>query len=234
MSASYNIRPSRIEIIYIEDNPGDQQLLKEQLSLAEGYLFQIRLADNFKIARQQYQAYAPDLLLLDLNLEDTKDCDTIDVAIRTFPGVPILVLSQSHNLDISFYASSRGIVDFLVKDGILNTEKLVRAILMAKLRWEVEQEKLSLIQNNLRASLTLLDKARQSLNRQIYVFSHNIRGPLCTIEGLMNLLDHDLNEDEREKILCNLQVTYNRLKDEVDDTIDNLESQVQQSINNLK
>jgi len=228
MTAAYPLEHVSLDIIYIEDNPGDQQLFKEQLSLSDDYRFQVRVAENLKDAYPLYQDYPADLLLLDLNLSDTKDRDTIDLAVRNFPGVPILILSQSKNLDISFYASSQGIVDFLMKDEALKTEKLVRAILMAKLRWEVEQQRVGLVMNNLEESLGMLRGVRQQLNHHINVFSHRIRGPLCTLEGLMNLLDHDLDGEERERILSGLRVTYRRLKVEVDDTIKTLESQAQQ------
>jgi len=229
MSTAHHLDTKTINIIYVEDNPGDQQLLVEQLSLADDEHFRVRLAMDLAEAHTLYSEYSADLLLIDLNLADTKEHETIDVAVRSFPGVPILILSQSRNLDISYYAFSQGVVDFLVQEDALHTEKLVRAILMAKVRWEVEQEKIGMIQSNLQESLALLERSRQLLSEQIFVFSHKIRGPLCTIEGLVNLLEVE-TEVNQPYILEGLRNTHFRLKEEVDKTISNLEDQVYEKL----
>lgn len=228
MSVHFENKQTTLDIIYVEDNPGDQQLLKEQLSMADDFQFTIRIAARVQDAHLLHQAQPTHLLLLDLNLEDTKDRDTIDLAVNNFSRVPILVLSQTRNLDISFYASSRGIVDFLIKDDSFKTEKLVRAILMAKMRWDLEQEKIELIENTLKDSLLSLNRSRQLLTQQVFIFSHKIRGPLCTIEGLMNLLDTKLDQETHHKLLKCLQVTYDKLKAEVDKNISAMENPIEQ------
>ena len=63
-----------------------------------------------------------------------------------------------------------------------------------------------------------LKKLRASINdHQQFILSsisHNIRGPLCTIEGILNILkaQENLNPEEAEEVLNHITPTLEHLK----------------------
>lgn len=218
-----------LTIVYIEDNPGDRFLLTELLSVSRMFLFDIKATSDLDSAEKLLEELTPDVVLLDLELADTKDRETIDRAVGIFKDIPLLIVSASRGLDISYYASTRGILDYLVKGEDFRTEKLIRAILMAKVRWDIDREKVNMIKKELQDSLEKLESASYLLSQQVYTFSHQIRGPLCTIEGLMNLLDVSSSDKAQVDLLEYLRSTFDLLKSEVDHTIRGLEGQVSQA-----
>lgn len=230
MKNTLDLNTESLSIIYVDDNPGDQQLLQEYLDMAQPFDFQLRVADNLEEAIVLMSQEIPDLLLVDLDLGETKGQETIDKAVHFFGQMPILVLSQVRNLEISHYASSRGIVDFLTKGEDFRPDRILRAILMAKTRWDVEQEKIEIIKKHLEESLQKLEYSRELLNKQIFVFSHQIRGPLCTMEGLMSLLESQLEDASKVEILNYLKDTFSHLKSEVDSTINSMEQHVKDDL----
>ena len=95
--------PSPIEILMIEDNPGDVRLTEEALkdNKIKNNLYVCKDGEeglNFLFQRNGYeQAVRPDLILLDLNLPKLNGRDILK-AIKEEPGlrrIPVVVLTSS-------------------------------------------------------------------------------------------------------------------------------------------
>jgi PAS domain S-box-containing protein len=109
---------NQIRALLIEDDPDDILLLKD--SLAEIGLGKIKLdyTDRLSKGLIQLGIQVYDVILLDLNLPDSRGLDTLNTTIKRFPKLPVVVLSGLADDAITVEAVRRGAQDYLVKGDI--------------------------------------------------------------------------------------------------------------------
>lgn len=136
-SALFNKQMSRqhdINVLIIEDNPGDFLLVQEYLSEAfpyAGIVHSEMLADALKVIPQQ----PVDVVLLDLSLPDSDGYNSIKQLINTAANLPIVVLTGSSDKQIGINSLRLGVQDYLVKDDING------AILQKSISYSIERKK---------------------------------------------------------------------------------------------
>ncbi len=211
-----------LDLLYIDDSLSDQRLLQEILSNSRDIHFNVQLACTLEEAEVIFQNSEPDIILSDLNLADHRGKDTIDKVLDLFHNKPVILLTESKDMEISRYASSLGIQDFLVKDEDFQTTKLARSIQMAAIRYDTEYRKLLRINEELRKSLRELKESQIFISNQVNHFSHKVRGPICTIEGLLNLMEKLHAEPSHSQLYKHLRNSFSNLKGQVDTTVHKL------------
>lgn len=127
----------QIHALLIEDDPDDILLLKE--SLAEVGLGKIKLDCTELLSRGLIQlgGHSYDIVLLDLNLPDSRGLDTLNTTIKRFPKLPVVVLSGLADDAITIEAVRQGAQDYLVK-GEISGPLVMRVIRYAIERKQVE------------------------------------------------------------------------------------------------
>lgn len=117
----------RIDVLLVEDNPGDarlvQALLQEVAGEAIRLQHQTRLADGLHCLGSGHF----DVALLDLGLPDTQGLDGVTRLRAAFPDIPIVVLTGSDDAELAVNAVKSGAQDYLIK-GHGNGDLLLRAI----------------------------------------------------------------------------------------------------------
>jgi DNA-binding response OmpR family regulator len=152
-----------IEILLIEDNPGDARLIQEMLadaSAARTAAPQITLehANQLSAGLACLSKTMFDIILLDLGLPDSVGIDTLLSTLKHAPDVPVIILTGTADEELAVKAAQSGAQDYLVK-GQFYGDLLLRSIrytlerhrLLAELeamkqREEQERELLSLNQ----------------------------------------------------------------------------------------
>jgi CheY-like chemotaxis protein len=185
---------SQLDILLIEDEPGDARLIEHHLQgRAHGpfdppTLTHVRslAAGLGELSEESY-----DLLLLDLGLPETTGLDTLDRYMRRadenpdIPSIPVVVLTGLNDSEVALKAVERGAQDYLVKDNV-DGNSLDRTIRHALERHQQERE------------LTIM---KQVLTR---VLRHNIRNDISAVRGRAEVLsergEREL-EDHAETIL---------------------------------
>ncbi len=127
----------QIHALLIEDDPDDVLLLKD--SLAEIGAGTIKLESTDRLSRGLIQLGSQnyDVLLLDLNLPDSRGLDTLNTTVKRFPKLPVVVLSGLADDVITVEAVRRGAQDYLVK-GDVNGPLMLRVMRYAIERKQVE------------------------------------------------------------------------------------------------
>ena len=116
-----------VRILLVEDNPGDQRLIKEYLKDTPIMNLELRVADTLEEAKKILEEGQTDITLLDLGLPDSSGLATVNETIAVAPLVPVIVLTGLSDNTRAMEAINSGAQDYLVKD-FVNTEKLVRSI----------------------------------------------------------------------------------------------------------
>jgi signal transduction histidine kinase len=175
-------------VLLIEDNPGDADLVCLRLfegDLAANVSCVTRLADGLASMAK----LPPSVVLLDLNLPDSRGADTFRKVLEEAPGVPVVILSGQDDEVLAMKALHQGAQDYLVK-GDITSRHLERAM-----RYAIERQALT---RSLEMSrLQQLEFKNQFLSH----VSHELRTPLTCIHQFVTILldglAGDINPEQR-------------------------------------
>ena len=116
-----------IRILLVEDSPSDADILQGSLRQTHAGNFEFSWVERLEdgLARLGQETY--DVLLLDLNLPDCSGPETFRRAQKAAPGMPVVVLTGSHDEAIGLAAVREGVQEYLIK-GETDGRQIARAI----------------------------------------------------------------------------------------------------------
>jgi sigma-B regulation protein RsbU (phosphoserine phosphatase) len=162
-------------ILLIEDNPGDADLIRLRLVEAHSDVA-VSCVNRLSTGLASLGLETPAMVLLDLNLPDSRGAETYRRVLKDAPGVPIVVLSGQDDDELAVNAVHQGVQDYLVK-GSFDGKQLARAM-----RYAIERQ----------ALVTSLDMSRrqqlQFKNEFLSHVSHELRTPLACIHQFVSLM----------------------------------------------
>ena len=121
--------PKKIEILLFEDNGVATTQITKHLDLSK-LDFNISIATRLADGIEQLKTRRFDLALLNLNLPDSRDIDTLHTVMKASQGEAIIVLTDTDDEILSLKALKLGAQDSLNKHRI-NSEAMHRSILHA-------------------------------------------------------------------------------------------------------
>jgi PAS domain S-box-containing protein len=127
-----------IEILLVEDNPGDADLIGELLPRDGAVSFEVKHAARLSTALELLGAEHFDLVLLDLGLPDSVGLDTVRAVLRQAPDLPIVVVTGNDDEYTGLAAIREGAQDYMVKGHITGT------LLSGVLRYSQERHQIVL------------------------------------------------------------------------------------------
>lgn len=128
-----------INVLLVEDNPGDVRLIREMLAEAGGASFELQATGRLSTGLERLAAGGIDTVLLDLSLPDSRGLDTYVRTQARAPQVPTVVLTGLDDEALALEAVREGAQDYLLK-GQVDGNLLVRALRYAIERKAAEQE----------------------------------------------------------------------------------------------
>ncbi len=162
-------------ILLIEDNPGDQDLVRLRLCESQPDL-KVDCVPRLADALASLERETPSLVLLDLNLPDSRGADTFRKIREKAPNVPVVVLSSQDDEALAIKAVNHGVQDYLIK-GDITSKRLEQAM-----RYAVERQ--SLVRSQEMARKKQIDFKNQFLSH----VSHELRTPLTCIHQYVTLM----------------------------------------------
>ena len=124
---------STLNILLIEDNPGDAELVKETLADSRDPAFKVHWADALLPGLDRLARGDIDLVLLDISLPDSRGLEGLKAIRLHAPSVPIVVQTGWDSESLALQAVQSGAQDYLVK-GTLQGSSLARALQHAMVR----------------------------------------------------------------------------------------------------
>ncbi len=187
----------RIKVLVIEDNAQYAEFLEEMLENKSPGAFHTACADCLADGLTYLDANEVDVVLLDLQLPDSRGLDTFESVHAQAPALPIIVLSGLDDEALAVRAVRGGAQDYVVKDEV-GGNLLTRAI-----RYAVERQQAQLeladsrdyyraLLNNLHDEVLVVDcnyritDVNQVLLRHLDRSREEVIGELCfqVIHGL--------------------------------------------------
>lgn len=129
-----------ISILHFEDNPADlllaDSLLSDLKNITCSIQQAIRLSQGLQVLSDHKSDLKIDVILLDLNLPDSRGIATFEAVKKAAGYIPIIIMSGLTDEALALQAVQSGAQDYLIK-GQVNTDLLIRSIL-----YSIEREKL--------------------------------------------------------------------------------------------
>jgi sigma-B regulation protein RsbU (phosphoserine phosphatase) len=162
-------------VLLIEDNPGDADLVR--LRLVEGdAAVSVSCVNRLEDGLASMTKQPPSVVLLDLNLPDSRGADTFRKVLEKAPGVPVVILSGQDDEVLAMKALHQGVQDYLVK-GDITSHHLERVM-----RYAIERQALI-------RSLEMSRKQQLEFKNQFLSHvSHELRTPLTCIHQFVTIL----------------------------------------------
>lgn len=137
-----------VELLLVEDNPGDARLIEEMLVEADGtptvdaetvWKANLIHVTDLETAIETVDDQTVDLVLLDLDLPDANGMETLERMLDPIDVTPVIVLTGRPEEELGIEAVRHGAQDYLVK-GDVRADAFVRAIQYAIERTKTQQE----------------------------------------------------------------------------------------------
>ena len=173
-----------LDILLVEDNPGDVRLIEELLDEATNPSTAptgrdrmgtrgLRHADSLDGGLRELDSEPTDIVLLDLGLPDSTGIDTLEAVRDQSREVPIVVLTGLQDRTVGVQAVQGGAQEYLVKD------ELTPMLLARSLRHAIERKKFEQTQTGLHeASRDLIQTESKAEVSQL------------TVDAAVDVLDH--------------------------------------------
>ncbi len=108
----------RVRVLHIEDNPADAAFIQEMLAEAENISFDLEWKDSLSTGLERLTKIETDVVLLDLNLPDSRGFVTFTKTRAQAPEVPIVILTGIPDEKLALKAVREGAQDYLIKSHI--------------------------------------------------------------------------------------------------------------------
>ncbi len=201
------MKNSQLNILLVEDDPGDARLFKRNLDKTRLTNFQLHHADCLENALECLENERFDVVLLDLGLPDCSGLTLVARVLKVCREIPVIVLTGNSDESLAEEAISQGAQDYLLKD------ELVPITLQRVLTYAVgrQQARVQLHKANARledANLRLGEKNRrladmyETAHQFVDHVSHEFRTPLTVIREYATIIRDGLvgevNDQQRE------------------------------------
>jgi diguanylate cyclase (GGDEF)-like protein len=167
-----------INVLLVEDNPGDARLLRESLADVDASGFQVRHVSRLDEGLVRLAEGAVDVVLLDLSLPDSRGLDTVRRVHALAPDTPIVVLTGTNDESQAVRAVQEGAQDYLVK-GLVDGNLLARSM-----RYAIERHR-------------ILGELEHSRRQEHYVATHDLLTRLPNRTLFHETLERSLAEGRR-------------------------------------
>ncbi|GAL83148.1 response regulator receiver sensor signal transduction histidine kinase [Sporocytophaga myxococcoides] len=168
----------KVKILIIEDNDFDFELVERKLQ-SINFSFEARRAIVEEEFNQHLLQFRPDLILSDFSLPTFSGLEALSIAKKHNPLTPFIFVTGTLGEELAVETMIQGANDYVLKDSLHKLEPAITRVLN-----EVkEKQKREEAENKLKIKV-------EELKSLVYRISHDIRGPICSVKGILNLIQH--------------------------------------------
>lgn len=146
-----------INILIIEDNPGDYLLAYEFLRLSRLPVNKYFHSPTIGGINAALDGNVPDVILLDLSLPDSSGEESVTVMVEMFPKTPIIVFSGYSDMALSLRAINLGAQDYIIKG------EFDENILAKTIQYSIERKQVLEILNQYNERFKILIRATNDI-----------------------------------------------------------------------
>lgn len=172
-----------LKILILEDLQDDVGLIERTLR-KEGMNFSVKRVDTQEEFSDSIETFHPDVILSDHALPQFNSLEALQICRKLAMNVPFILVTGTVSEEFAVSCLKQGADDYVLKS---NMVRLPSAILNAlkQRHHEINRKK---AERTLRKQNEELIKINKELDSFVYSVSHNLRAPLMSVLGLINLV----------------------------------------------
>jgi signal transduction histidine kinase len=192
-----------LKLLIVENNKVDSKMLKAMLEKTPYGSFILNTCDSLSATLQLLKDEKFDVVLLDLNLQDSNGLETLQRLHAQFPDIPVVVNTGAYEDDLGLKAITQGAQDYLIKGKYL-PYGLSKSLYYAIERKKAEQELLIAYTNLQEMQVQLIQAEKINVVGGLASgVAHEVKNPLATILYGIEYLNTKIDSQD-EKIRLTL------------------------------
>jgi signal transduction histidine kinase len=172
----------RLKILILEDNENDVLLIEHVLQ-RDNLVYEHICVDTRSEFIEAIMSFRPDVVLSDHGLPGFNSREALKLCLKVRPSTPFILVTGTVSDEYAVSCLREGADDYILKS---NLSRLPSAI-----RSAVKRRRLECLKREARHALRTQNAALLKVNREldsfVYSVSHNLRGPLASVMGLLNI-----------------------------------------------
>lgn len=203
---------NKLKILMLEDERDDAELIGRFMTKS-GILFESKRVDTKQDFSEALKSYNPDVILSDHSLPQFNSLEALKVCKQSGLSIPFILVTGAVSEEFAVTCLKEGADDYLLKSNLV---RLPLAIQNAMKQRELQQQRLN-AETELRIQNEELVKVNQEMDSFIYSVSHNLRAPLMSVLGLVDLAKRE--DQDRGNHLQEYFTMMNHSIARLDDTL---------------
>lgn len=184
-----NQMTKKIKILMVEDSAADAGLIQHELK-REGIDFVVTIVSTKAGFEKELIEFIPDVILCDHSLPQFNSMEALRIFLLHNVNIPFILVTGSVSEEFAVESLTAGADDYILKSSL---KRLPSAIYNAMAKKTAENER--------EINFRKLQDANSELKTFIYRSSHDIRQPVSSILGLIELTKKQLNNSETTPLI---------------------------------
>ena len=195
-----------LNILLLEDSNDDVGLIERELK-RQGIVFQSRTVDSQRDYIHALKSSRPDVILSDHSLPQFNSIDALKIAQGIDTKIPFILVTGSVSEEFAVSCLKQGADDYVLKTNLVRLPSAIRNSIRQK---QMEEQRKD-AEFALRSQNDQLVKINKELDSFVYSVSHNLRAPLMSVLGLLNIVQLENQESANEQYFQLMQSSIYRL-----------------------
>lgn len=199
----------------VEDSKDDLRLIEH--ALRKGKLsFINECVDTLPEFSEALFRFKPDIVLSDHGMPEFNSMGALNECLQEHADIPFILVTGTVSDDYAIACLKYGVDDYVLKSNLSRLPTAVRSALkkrgLEKLKKEAEVI--------LKSRNEELQKVHTELDNFVYSVSHNLRGPLMSVAGLLNVAKNLPMDDEMGGLHCMMRSCLSKLDNTLKDIVE--------------
>lgn len=191
-----------LQILLIEDIQEDMELMSMTLRKA-GMRFNIKQVDTREEFVQALSEYKADVILSDHAIPQFNSLEALSMARNVKTDIPFIIVSGGVSEHMAKACMQQGANDYVLKSDIYRLPLAIqKALRTSNTSYATREDLIQKVDD--------LTKTNQELEHMVYNVAHNLRSPLNSVLGLL-----DLAKQEGESTSKNLKHYFQMMEDSI-------------------
>lgn len=206
-----------LKILLLEDQEDDADLVRRALRKG-GIIFDSRRVDNKEGFEKALEEFKPDAILSDHALPQFNSIEALKIKAEKLPDIPFILVTGAVSDEFAAQCIKLGADDYILKTNLSRLPaSLKNAVEHRALERMREEGELTLWEQNMK-----LTRAHKEIDSFVYSVSHNLRSPLSSVLGLVNLARQGNNKSTLDtlKYLELIEKSVKKLDETIQEILD--------------